>query len=213
MITFPKIKAVSYAIGKRLQGYHLLQNPSGTPQTEVNMVKENFYGTTSYWDDVFHITRLKRTFAEDGNHTEKKFLISTHYMDIDTMQMTKPREKDIYYSVKKDGNCTVAYREDVGLDEAEKRYLPKLSYKRSNVFEHDSEYDKMCMTKRHAQWDRGYYKTHYPLLTKILSLGMHKRMVYPTENRPNFFKVLYKNLTNKPEEQKYDLRINYKHLV
>ena len=39
MITFPKIKAASYAIGKRLQGYHLLKNPNGTPQTEVNMIK------------------------------------------------------------------------------------------------------------------------------------------------------------------------------
>lgn len=197
MITFPKIKAASYAIGKRLQGYHLLQNPSGTPQTEVNMIKESFYGTTSYWDDVFHITRLKRTFAEGGNHTEKRSLMSTHYMDIATMQMTKPRKKDIYYSVKKDGSTVVKDREDIGLEEAENRKVPKLSYTRNNVFEHDSEYDKMCRNKRHAQWDRGYYKTHYPILTKILSLGMHKRMAYPTENRPNFFKILYQNLTNK----------------
>ena len=106
MITFPKIKAASYAIGKRLQGYHLLQNPSGAPQTEVNMIKENFYGTTSAWDDVFHITRLKKTFLNKGNHTEKRFLMSTHYMDIDTMQMTKTRKKEIYYSIKKDGNYT-----------------------------------------------------------------------------------------------------------
>ena len=93
MITFPKIKATGYAIGKRLQGYHLLKNPSGTPQTEVNLIKENFYGTTSCWDDMFHITRLKKTFSTDGSHTERKFLMSTHYMDVDTMQMTKPRKK------------------------------------------------------------------------------------------------------------------------
>ena len=198
MITFPKIKAASYAIGKRLQGYHLLQNPSGTSQTEVNMIKENFYGTTSQWDDVFHITRLKKNFSSDGSHTEKRFLMSTHYMDVDTMQMTKPRKKDIGYSVYKDGeNVIVKSREDIKLEDAEIRKVPKLSYERSGLFAHDSEYDKICESKRHAQFDRGYYKTHYPLLTKIISLGMHKKMLYPTENRPNFFKVLYQNLTNK----------------
>ena len=198
MITFPKIKAASYAIGKRIQGYHLLQNPSGTPQTEINMIKENFYGTTAQWDDVFHITRLKKNFSNDGSHTEKRFLMSTHYMDVDTMQMTKPRKKDISYSVKKDGEYIVAQdREDIKLEDAEARKVPKLSYERSGLFACDSEYDKMCESKRHAQFDRGYYKTHYSLLTKIISLGMHKQMSYPTENRPNFFKVLYQNLTNK----------------
>ena len=198
MITFPKIKAASYAISKRLQGYHLLKNLKGTPQTEVNMIKENFYGTTSYWDDVFHITRLKRNFAKGESYAEKRFLMSTHYMDVDTMQMTKPRKKDIYYSVEKDGNYTVVKeREDVGLDNAENRKLPKLSYERSRFLEYDSEYDNMCRTKSHAQWNRGYYKTHYPLIAKILSFGMYKQMIYPTENRPNFFKVLYQNLRGK----------------
>lgn len=198
MITFPKIKAASYAICKRLQGYHLLQNPACTPQTEVNMIKENFHGTTSHWDDIFHITRLKRNFAESDNHTEKRFLMSTHYMDVAKMQMTKPRKKDIYYSVKKDGNYTVLTdREDIGFEKAKKRKVPNLSYERSSSLADDSEYDIICKTKRYAQWNRGYYKTHYPLLTKILSLGMHKRMAYPTENRPNFFRVLYQNLTNK----------------
>ena len=198
MITFLKIKSASYAIGKKLQGYRLLKNPSGTPQTEVNMIKENFYGTTAQWDDVFHITKLKKTFSNNESHTEKRFLMSTHYMDVDTMQMTKPRKKDISYSVEKDGkNVVVKNREDIKLEDAEARKVPKLSYERSGLFARDSEYDKICESKRHAQFDRGYYKTHYPLLTKIISLGMHKLMVYPTENRPNFFKVLYQNLTNK----------------
>ncbi len=197
MITFPKIKAASYAIGKRLQGYHLLKNPSGTFQTEVNLIKENFYGTTSCWDDVFHITRLKKTFSTEGSNTEKRFLMSTHFMDVNTMQMTKPRKKDINYSIIKNGEYTVFIaREDLAWESAEKRKVPKLSYKRKNLFEYDSEYDKMCMTKRQTQLNRGYYKTHYSLLTKIISFGMHKRMAYPTENRPNFFKVLYQNLTN-----------------
>ena len=198
MTTFPKIKAASYAIGKRLQGYHLLQNPSGTPQTEVNLIKENFYGTTSCWDDVFHITRLKKTFSKEGIHTETKFLMSTHYTDVSTMQMSKPRKKGIHYSVKKDRDYTVIQdREDLAWESEEKRKVQKLSYLRKNFMEHDSEYDKICAAKRQAQLDRGYYKTHYPLLTKIITLGMHKHMACPTENRPNFFKVLYENLTNK----------------
>ena len=107
-------------------------------------------------------------------------------------------------------------REDLAWEQSDKRSVPKLSYKRSHIFEQDSQYDKMWATKRQAQWNRGYYKTHYPLFAKIWSFGMHKQMLYPTENRPNFFKVLYQNLTNKenvPEPQKYDLRVNYKHLV
>ena len=112
--------------------------------------------------------------------------------------MTKPRKKDIYYSVKKDGNYTVVKeREDVGLEEAEKRKIPKLSYERSSFLTDDSEYDNMCRTKSHAQWNRGYYKRHYSLFGKIVSLGMHKQIAYPTENRPNFFKVLYQNLRSK----------------
>ena len=197
IVTYPKIKTAIYAIGKRLQGYHLLKNPKGTPQTEVNMIKENFYGITPYWDDVFHITRLKRNFAQGESHTEKRFLMSTHYMDVDTMQMTKPRKKDIYYSVEKDGKFTDKIREDIGFEEAKRRKIPKLSYERSSFFTDDSEYGNMCRTKRHAQWDRGYYKKHYSLFAKIFSFGMHKRMLYPTENRPSFFKVLYQNLTNK----------------
>ena len=198
IITFPKAKAAIYAIGKRLQGYHLLKNPKGIPQTEVNMIKENFHGTTSHWDDIFHTTRLKRNFAEGENYKEKRFLMSTHYMDVYTMQMTKPRKKDLYYRVEKDGEHTIfKNREDLGFKKAEKRKVPKLSYKRSCFLVDDSDYDKMCRTKRHAQWNRGYYKTHYSLFEKIVALGMHKRMLYPTESRPNFFKVLYQNLTNK----------------
>ena len=55
----------------------------------------------------------------------------------------------------------------------------------------------MYAAKRQAQLDRGYYKTHYSLLTKIITLGMHERLASPTENRPNFFKVLYQNLSGK----------------
>ena len=217
MITFPKIKAASYAISRRLQGYHLLQNPSGTPQIEVNMIKENFYGTTPCWDDVFHISRLKKTFSKEGSHAEKRFLMSKHYMDVNTMQMTKPRKKDIHYIVRKDGAYAVMKgREDLAWETIEKSKVPKLSNKRKRSFEGDSEFKKMYATKKQAQRDRGYYKKHYSLLTKILSFGMYERIAHPTENRPNFFKVLYKNLTNNlnvNKEQKYDLRINYKHLV
>jgi len=99
---------------------------------------------------------------------------------------------------------------------AEKRKVPKLSFKRSGFGKCDSEHDKMCYSKFRAKINRGYYKKKYTLCQKIYALGLHERMFYPRENRPNFFKVLYQNLTNKPnidKEQKYDLRINYKHLV
>ena len=213
MATIQKIQASLFAIGKRLQGYHLLKNPAGTPQTEVNMVKE-WYGVSEHWDDVFHLTRIKKTFSKEGNHEEKRFLMSTHYMNDKTMKLTNPRKKDIHYSLKKDG---VYYsfdgREDIKFEEALRRKVPLLSYKRSSFLENDSEYDIACKVKRDAQMDRGYYKKGYSLFSKVVSLGMYKKMCYPEEKRPNFFKVLYQNLTNTPKEQKYDLRVNFKHLV
>ena len=213
MAAIQKIQASLYAIGKRLQGYHLLKNPKGTSQTEVNMYTD-WYGITSHWDNMFHITRIKKTFSTEGNHKEKRFLMSTHYMNVDTMKMTKPRQKDMSYSVKKDNQYLMfKEREDIKPEKAEKRKVPKLSYKRSGLFINDSEYDNMHRAKYEAELDRGYYKKGYSLLTKIVSLGMYKRMCYPEESRPNFFKVLYQNLTNTPKEQKYDIRVNFKHLV
>lgn len=195
MTVVQKIQASLYAMGKRLQGYHLLRNPKGASPTEVNMIKE-WYGVTEHWDDMFHQTRIKKTFSANGNHKEKRFLMSTHYMDTKNMRMTQPRKKDIYCSINKDGYFVCSEREDMkGL--ADKRKKVKLSYERNSFFEEDSEYDIACKTKREAQINRGYYKNGYSLFTKIFSLGMHKNMCYPEENRPNFFKVLYQNLTNK----------------
>lgn len=199
MISFPKIKAASYAITKRLHGYHLLKNPAGTPQTEVNMIKESHYEITKHWDDIFQTKRIKKVFSDDGTSTEKKFLMSKHYINVDTLKMTKPRKKDIYYEVKEDGVISVYKdKEDVGYKESMKRKVPKLSYGRTFSLNNDSEYSKMYAKKMDAQHlNRGYYQKHYPLSAKILSFGMHESMLYPTDNRPNFFKVLYHNLTNK----------------
>ena len=198
MATVQKIQASLYAIGKRMQGYHLLKNPAGSSPTEVNMIKE-WYGTTEHWDDMFHITHIKKTFSKNGNHKEKRFLMSTHYMDVNTLKLTKPRKKDMNYSLEKDGKyINFADRADINYEKADKRKVPKLSYERSGLFERDSEFDKMCETKLIAKLERGYFKKGYSFKTKILSLGMYKRMCYPTEKKPNFFKVLYQNLTNKP---------------
>ena len=197
MTTIQKIQASLYAMGKRLQGYHLLKNPKGTSQIEVNMVKE-WYGVTRHWDDMFHITRIKKTFSKDGNHKEKRFLMSTHYMDVDKLEMTKPRKKDMNYSIKKDGEyLALGEREDISFEKEEERTVPLLSYERSSFLVHDSEHDMMCQAKHKALLNRGYYKRGYSLFSKIVSLGMYKKMFYPHENRPNFFKVLFQNLTNK----------------
>ena len=151
MITFPKIKAASWAIGKRLQGYHLLKNPAGTPQTEVNMIKETFYGITVNWDDVFHFQRIKKVYTENGSENEIKSLVAMHFSNAKKTQMTKPRKKDISYSVRKNGNFVkLAERNDLAWDQVDKRTVLKLPYKIPN-----------------------------------------------SQNRPNFFKILYQNLTNK----------------
>lgn len=190
MITVSHIRAASYAIGKRLQGYHLLENPKGVSQTEVNMIKDKYHWT-SYGDDFFETMRIKKIFSKDGNHTVKKLLMSTHYMDTNTMQMTKPRKKDIAYIEAHDADIW-----SDGAIIAEKNNFNKKLAKRNEVPE--NKYDKMVKEKMEAQLGRRYYKTHTPRWHRILALGLYDKLGgRPAEKRPNFFKVLYKNLTNK----------------
>ena len=186
MITFPRVRAAGWAIYKRMQGYHLLQNPVGTPLTEVNMIKERYSVLSPHLDDRFVVSRIKRTFTDSGSIGEEKILDSTHYMDTTKLQMTKPRKKYIFYTVKEDNK------------------EPKICTKEEKLFGRRrtkvpvSEHDKIMETKRQTQRNRGYVEMHHSRLYKALSLGLYEQLDgQPVEKRPNFFKVLYRNLTNK----------------
>lgn len=197
MAAIQKIKATVYAIGKRMQGYHLLKNPKGTPQTEVNMLKTKT-AISHHYDDMFEYEKITKNFSENNAKETRKSLYSTHYFDVDKKEMMKPKKKEISLIVEgTDEKTTYALREDLSSKVAESRKTPEFSYNRSSFLIHDSEYDKITQQKMREDNQRKYYKQKYTLSQKILSLGMHKKMTYPQENRPNFFKVLYENLTSK----------------
>ena len=97
MITFPKIKAASYAIGKRLQGYHLLQNPSGTPQTEVNMIKTLHDGINKAGLRTTVTSRIIRTSDDLGNtNVEKRNLHSYRIYDFENNKFGKAVNKELF---------------------------------------------------------------------------------------------------------------------
>ena len=97
MITFPKIKAVSYAIGKRLQGYHLLQNPSGTPQTEVNMIKTLHDGINKAGLRTTIISRIIRTSDDLGNtNVEKRNLHLYRIYNFENNKFGKAVNKELF---------------------------------------------------------------------------------------------------------------------
>ena len=76
------------------------------------------------------------------------------------------------------------------------RKIPVFS-RENSLLKSDSEYDSMIKSKKDAEKKRGYYKTKYSTWQKIVSLGMPEKVFCPKEDKPNFFKVLYQNLTNK----------------
>ena len=97
MITFPKIKAASYAIGKRLQGYHLLQNPSGTPQTEVNMVKTIHDRINKAGLRITITDRITQTFDDLGNTTfEKRNVLAYRIYDFNNKNFSKAENISVW---------------------------------------------------------------------------------------------------------------------
>ena len=74
-----KIQVCAYAIGKRIQGYHLLKNPKGTSPYQVNMIKS--WEGISYELDTFSIyDRVSKDFSADKSKTIKQHLHSEKNM-------------------------------------------------------------------------------------------------------------------------------------
>ena len=125
------------------------------------------------------------TFTDSGSIGEEKILDSTHYMDTAKLQMTKPRKKYIFYTVKEDNKKPKEYTKE-DFSGRRRKKVPV------------SEHDKIMEMKNQAERKRGYVETHHSRLYRILALGLYERLdAKPVEKRPNFFKVLYRNLTNK----------------
>lgn len=79
MTTVQKIQAATYAISKRLKGYHLLKNPSGTNPLEVSMIKTS--KEVNKIGDVVNIySRTKKTFGQgDTREAYRSLIVERHY--------------------------------------------------------------------------------------------------------------------------------------
>ncbi len=96
MLTISEIRTAGYAIGKRLQGYHLLKNPIGTPTTEVNMFKESLNGYGGNGERFHTLDKITRFIDKDNKVSKiKKYLSTTRIFDKDTKKISK--DKNITY--------------------------------------------------------------------------------------------------------------------
>ena len=188
-ITPDKLKAASFAINKRLQGYHLLANPQDAPATQVNMIKVK-HSINKFFDDKFIYERVSRTFENGNSSFVNKLMTATHYMNDITGKITN--QKRIYYIVKgqKVADYQLKKRED--LKPAELKFRHPVSFPSKNPLIQLGDYDRFMFERKQAEKDRNFYKTTDDYLTKIFSFGFFGNINRPS--RPNFFKVLFNNL-------------------
>lgn len=71
------VRVCAYSVLKRLQGYHLLQNPKGSSPYVVNMIK-NSEKIAYNLDRFSSYTRISKDFMT--GHTTKKYLSINRYM-------------------------------------------------------------------------------------------------------------------------------------
>ena len=188
-ITPDKLKAASFAISKRLQGYHLLKNSKDAPANQVNMIKVK-HSINEFFDDKFIYERVSRTFENGEFSFVNKLMTATHYMNDITGKITN--QKRIYYIVKgqKVADYQLKKRED--LKPAELKFRHPVSFPSKNPLIQLGDYDRFMFERKQAEKDRNFYKTTDDYLTKIFSFGFFGNTSRPS--RPNFFKVLFNNL-------------------
>ena len=185
-----KVKATTFAIGKRLQGYHLLKNPKGVPATQVNMIKVT-HSFSNYYDDIFNYQRISDTFINGKQKHEYKVLSSVHILDDETAKMTNKRQMHYASETKKNGFKYVE-RKDIPSSELKQRR--DMFNKSKSLFGTD-ERAMFIAERKEANKARNYYRTMDDVLTKIFTFGYFGNTNKP--KRPNFFKVLLSNLNCK----------------
>ena len=93
-----KQKFYTYAITKRLQGYHLLKNPKGTSAYEVNMIK-NSENIGYNLDRFSSYTRISKNFTT--GQTVKNIYQSADRCFSPTKQGNKKRKIRLYNRKRK----------------------------------------------------------------------------------------------------------------
>ena len=190
-ITSDNLKAVTFAIGKRLQGYRLLKNPKGTPAAQVNMIKGE-HKLNKFFDDEFVYKRISKNFDNGNSKLIEKVMNVVHYMNDITGKISD--KKRIYYKVKGSNVADFKFKKREDLKPAELKFRKPIKFPSRNPLVQLGDYDRFLFERRQANKDRNYYRTTDDVLTKICTAGILGDLSKP--KRPNFFKVLFNNLNN-----------------
>jgi len=187
-----QIMAAKYAIKMRKQGYKLLRNPKGAPNTEVNLIVIRHGNTIDdFHDSRTTIDRIRAVFSNGEKKEKSKILISTRFRDSETKELGKKRNID-YYSYDTATDTEVEkIREDFSKEALKKRKKP--NWQKGFMYdEYYAEYLEKESSQNPAR--KPYYtKPGERIIAPIITFG-YARPKGPT--RPNFFKVLWENLHN-----------------
>lgn len=187
-----QVDAAKYAIKMRKQGYTLLKNPKGASNTEVNMV--NIFHSHSM--DDFHdqgtmIHRIKTTFNNGIKNEEHRDIFSTRFRDAETKELGKQRNVEYYRFDTKGKTNTEKTSFDIPEEDLKKRKKP--NWQKGFLY-HEYYADYLVKETVNNPARKPYYsKPGARFIVPILTFGLIKDN-RPT--RPNFFKVLWKNLHN-----------------
>ncbi len=187
-----QVKLAKYAMQKRKEGFELLKNPKGTPNTELNMIYTS-HGSTldEFHDSHTTIDRIKVTFSDGKKEEDSILLTSTRFREADTKELGTKRNIDYYRFNSKKLTETEKKRFDIPEKDLKNRKKP--NWQKGFLYdEYYSDYLKKESIFNPARIPY-YEKPGAKYIVPILSLGMI-RPKNPT--KPNFFKVLWDNLHN-----------------
>lgn len=185
-----QINAAKYAIKMRRQGYHLLKNPKGTPNTEVNLIDiKHGNSLDDFHDSKTTIDRIRATFTNGGKHEDSRILMSTRFRNSETKELGIQRNVEYYRYDEKTNTETEKRRLDIS--EADLKTRKKPNWQKGFLYdEYYSEYMKKETLQNPAR--KPYFtKPGARIIAPILTFGLLKPKG-PTE--PGFFKTLWNNL-------------------
>lgn len=187
-----QVRMAKYAMQKRKEGYELLKNPKGTPNTEINMI----YTRHGHTLDDFHdsktvIDRVKATVIDNHLYEDSRLLTSTRFREADTKELGQKRNIDYYRWDNKTSTEIEKQRFDIPEKDLKKRKKP--NWQKGFLYdEYYADYSNKETIYNPARIPY-YEKPGAKYIVPILSFGMI-RPKNPT--KPNFFKVLWENLHN-----------------
>ncbi len=76
-----KLKLATYAIGKRLQGYHLLRNPKTSYPLELTMIRRTNKNVNYNGDIVTWYDRVSQDFSNDAKPVKETLITKYFYSD------------------------------------------------------------------------------------------------------------------------------------